>query len=89
MANSKISGSPTQIPIQTFYSRIRDEARRIAANIAKLPRASLVWLFDPNQSNPVGQAENSGGRCIINALPKKSKVLQKCAAILCQPLLWR
>jgi hypothetical protein len=26
-----------QIAIQAFYSRIRDEARRIAANIAKLP----------------------------------------------------
>jgi hypothetical protein len=37
MANPKISGSQTQIAIQVFYSRIRDEARRIAANIAKLP----------------------------------------------------
>jgi hypothetical protein len=26
-----------QIAIQVFYSRIRDEARRIAVNIAKLP----------------------------------------------------
>jgi hypothetical protein len=36
--NSKISGSQTQIAIQVFYSRIRDDARRIAANIAKLPK---------------------------------------------------
>ena len=26
-----------QIAIQVFYSRIRDDARRIAANVAKLP----------------------------------------------------
>jgi hypothetical protein len=27
-----------QIAIQVFYSRIRDDARRIAANITKLPK---------------------------------------------------
>jgi hypothetical protein len=37
MTNPKISGSQTQIAIQVFYSRIRDEARRIAAETAKLP----------------------------------------------------
>jgi hypothetical protein len=27
----------TQIAIQVFYSRIRDDTRRIAVNVAKLP----------------------------------------------------
>jgi hypothetical protein len=35
------NGLKLQIAIQVFYSRIRDDARRIVVNIAKLPKLLL------------------------------------------------
>jgi hypothetical protein len=50
--------SQLQIAIQVFYSRIRDDARRIVVNIAKLPKLLLPNVTSANSN--VRLLEQSG-----------------------------